>query len=201
MNDRLRFVVVLTLITALSGLALGITERCTRQPITEQHRRQQLQALRAVLPEVDNAPNQDAVTPAGQTPHGALSPPTTYYRGRRQGAIVAIAFQVTAHNGYGGPITMMVGVAPNGRLLGVKILQQNETPGLGNRIEEKTFLEQFMGKGLTEWRWRVSKDGGDCDQISGATISSRAVVAGLAAGLASYRQQAAMILAPPGVQP
>lgn len=201
MNDRLRYVLVLTLITALSGLVLGTTERCTRQPITEQYRRQQLQALRAVLPKVDNAPDRDTVTPAMQASDDAPSPPTTYYRGRRGGQIVAIAFQVVAANGYGGPIRMMVGVAPNGELIGLEILQQNETPGLGNRVEEEPFRTQFMGKGLPASRWKVTKDGGDFDQISGATISSRAVVEGLAAGLQGFLRHRALILADTEVQP
>ena len=158
MNDRLRYILVLTLITALSGLVLGTTERCTRQPIKEQYRRQQLQALRAVLPEVDNAPDRDTVTPAMQASAGAPSPPITYYLGRRRGKIVAVAFQVVAANGYGGPIRMMVGVAPSGKLLGVEILQQNETPGLGNRVEEEIFRAQFMGKELSASRWKVTKD-------------------------------------------
>lgn len=201
MNDRLRYVLVLTLITALSGLVLGTTERCTRQPITEQYRHQQQQALRAVLPEVDNAPDRDAVTPAIQASAGAPSSPTTYYRGRRRGQIVGIAFQVVAGNGYAGPIRMMVGVTPAGELLGLEILQQNETPGLGNRVEEEGFRSQFMGKGRADSRWKVTKDGGDFDQISGATISSRAVVEALSAGLEGYLNHRAIILADPGVQP
>ncbi len=201
MNDRLRYVLVLTLITALSGLVLGTTEHCTRQPIKEQYRHQQLQALRTVLPEVDNAPDRDTVTPAMQSSTGAPSTPTTYYRGRRRGEIVAIAFQVEAAHGYGGPIRMMVGVAPSGELLGLAILQQNETPGLGNRIEEEGFRAQFLGKGLTASRWKVTKDGGDFDQISGATISSRAVVEGLSAGLEGYLRHKTIILTAPTVQP
>ena len=201
MNDRLRYVLVLTLITALSGLVLGTTEHCTRQPITQQYRRQQLQALRTVLPEVDNAPDRDTVTPPMQASAGAPSTPTTYYRGRQRGEIVAIAFQVVAAHGYGGPIRMMVGVAPSGELLGLAILQQSETPGLGTRIEEEGFRAQFLGKGLTAVRWKVTKDGGDFDQISGATISSRAVVEGLSAGIESYLRHKAMILTAPTVQP
>ncbi|ABA87522.1 ion-translocating NADH:ferredoxin oxidoreductase complex Rnf, FMN-binding membrane protein subunit RnfG [Syntrophotalea carbinolica DSM 2380] len=201
MSEGVRFMLVLTLITALSGLLLGVTERCTRQPIIEQHARQQRTALGAVLPAVDNTPDKDTVTlPAEPADHDA-SQPTIYYRGRRQGRIVGIAFKVVAQKGYGGPISMMVGVAPDGTLLGLEILHQTETPGLGNRIEEPAFRQRFLGKGLTGYRWRVRKDGGDFDQISGATISSRAVVAGLAEGLQKYRSQAALILADTGAQP
>jgi electron transport complex protein RnfG len=119
----------------------------------------------------------------------------TYYLGRRQGRLVGVAFEVVAEKGYGGPIALMVGVAPDGTVLHLEVLAQSETPGLGNRIEEVGFRRQFAGKRLAEARWRVKKDGGDFDQLSGATISSRAVVEALAAGLRTYRRHAADILA------
>jgi electron transport complex protein RnfG len=201
MKEGLRFVLVLTMITALSGLVLGTTERCTRIPIAEQHARQQRMALRAVLPTVDNAPNEDVVTLTEKPDTGDEPLTTTYFRGRRAGQIVGIAFQIEAKKGYGGPIRMMVGIAPDGTLLGLEILQQNETPGLGNRIEEPVFRQRFIGKGISGYRWQVRKDGGAFDQISGATISSRAVVAGLAEGLRRYQKHAAAILADNGAQP
>jgi electron transport complex protein RnfG len=201
MKEGLRFVLVLTMITALSGLVLATTERCTRVPIAEQHARQQRKALRAVLPAVDNTPKDDSVTLTDASGKEGSPQKTTYYRGRQQGRIVGVAFQIVAENGYGGPIRMMVGVAPDGSLLGMAILHQSETPGLGNRIKEPAFRRQFIGKGLSGYRWRVRKDGGDFDQLSGATISSRAVVAGLAEGLKKYRDHAKAILSSSGAKP
>lgn len=196
MKETLRFVLVLTAITALSGLVLGLTEKCTREPIALQNAQQQRTALLAVLPPIDNAPDRDVIMP-----DDGQSPRISYYRGRRDGKIVGVAFVVVAEKGYGGPITMMVGVTPGGTLTGLEILGQNETPGLGNRIAEPDFRRSFIGRGLDDYRWRVRKDGGDFDQISGATISSRAVVESLATGLQRYRDRAAIILEKPGGTP
>lgn len=196
MKESLRYVVILTLITSLSGLLLGVTERCTREPIEKQQAGQQLAALRAVLPPVDNAPDEDSVTLADGSARR-----TVYYRGRRQGRIVGVAFRVTSDKGYAGPIAIMIGVAPDGTLTGLEILQQNETPGLGNRIVASEFRDLFVGKKLNGYRWRVRKDGGDFDQISGATISSRAVVEGVAEGLERFRRHAGVILADSGERP
>jgi electron transport complex protein RnfG len=109
-----------------------------------------------------------------------------------------VAFEVVAEKGYGGPIVLMVGVAPDGTVFRLEVLAQNETPGLGNRIEEPDFRQQFAGKSLAAARWQVKKDGGDFDQLSGATISSRAVVEALAAGLRTYHRHAAEIIAEGG---
>jgi electron transport complex protein RnfG len=198
MREWLRFLLVLPLITAAAGLLLGGTERCTRAPIAAQHRQQRLQALRAVLPAVDNAPDRDVLTlSCGRDAQGKECT-VTYYLGRRQGQLVGVAFEVVAEKGYGGPIVLMVGVAPDGTVFRLEVLAQNETPGLGNRIEEPDFRQQFAGKSLAAARWQVKKDGGDFDQLSGATISSRAVVEALAAGLRTYHRHAAEIIAEGG---
>ncbi|MDD5382526.1 MAG: FMN-binding protein [Candidatus Margulisbacteria bacterium] len=77
--------------------------------------------------------------------------------------------------GYGGPIEMLVGVDPVGKVSGVKILSQRETPGLGANIVKPKFLDQFKGKSLKD----PLEPKKDIDAITGATISSRAVCVGV----------------------
>ena len=91
--------------------------------------------------------------------------------------------------GYSSTIAIMVGVDVNGAITGVKILSQQETPGLGARIEEirhgekyPWFTRQFKGKTASD-AIIVTKDGGDIDAITGATISSRAVSSAVKRGL------------------
>ncbi len=77
---------------------------------------------------------------------------------------------------------------PDGTVHAIEILSHAETPGLGDKIEEGWFKEQFPGKTLDNIDWRVKKDGGDFDQIAGATISPRAVVGAVRRGLDFYQE-------------
>ncbi|MFK8031185.1 MAG: electron transport complex subunit RsxG [Gammaproteobacteria bacterium] len=93
----------------------------------------------------------------------------------------AAVFQVTAQNGYSGPIRLLVGIYADGRLAGVRVASHRETPGLGDKIEARNtdWILQFNGRSLrdpSEAEWLVKKDGGNFDQITGATVSPRAVV-------------------------
>jgi electron transport complex protein RnfG len=102
---------------------------------------------------------------------------------------------VVAPDGYSGNIEVMVGVDPEGTVHGLEILSHAETPGLGDKIEARWFKEQFAGKNLDNADWRVKKDGGAFDQITGATISPRAVVNAVRGGLEFFREHRQQILA------
>lgn len=80
---------------------------------------------------------------------------------------------VTYVSGYGGQIQVMTGITLDGKVSGVNILEMNETPGLGAKAKESSFLAQY--KGSADSNMSVTKDGGSIDAISGATITSRAV--------------------------
>lgn len=187
MKDISRLALVLTIIAVGAGLILSLVEGMTREPIAEQRRLETLKALKAVLPPIDNAPDADTVSMVtGQDKKGReLS--RTFYRGRKENTLAGVAFKVTAPDGYSGNIEIMVGITPEGMVTGVEILTHAETPGLGSKIVEPWFKEQFRGKGLENYDWRVKKDGGQFDQITGATISPRAVVTAVKAGLEFYR--------------
>ncbi len=189
---------VLTLITAGAGLVLSLVEAVTREPIAEQRRLETLRALQAVLPEVDNSPDADTVSlPVGKDRKGQ-DVLRTFYRGRSNGALAGVAFKVTSPEGYSGNIDIMVGVTPGGTVTGIEILSHSETPGLGDKIEQEEFTRQFKGKTLESADWRVKKDGGEFDQITGATISPRAVVSAVSKGLAFYQKNRKEITAAEG---
>jgi electron transport complex protein RnfG len=181
----------------LSALILSLVESATRAPIAEQRRLQMVKALKAVLPEIDNQPDTDSVTLAAGTNAKGKPVERTFYRGRQQGALVGVAFKVIAPDGYSGNIEIMAGVDPQGTVTGIEILSSSETPGLGARISEPAFKGQFAGKSLDNADWRVKKDGGSFDQITGATISPRAVVKALKEGLEFFKQHRDAIVAAP----
>ena len=188
-----RLVITLTIIAACAGLVLSLVEQVTRAPIAEQRRQEMLRALQSVLPAFDNAPDSDTVELIlGQDKRGR-DLVRTFYRGRSQGELSGIAFKVTAPDGYSGNIDIMLGIRPDGTVQGIEILTHNETPGLGDKIELPSFRAQFAGKNLDSADWRVRKDGGEFDQLTGATISPRAIVGAVRAGLEFYRDKRAEI--------
>lgn len=97
---------------------------------------------------------------------------------------VAALFAVTAPDGYAGPIRILLGVDMNGVVTGLRILEHRETPGLGDKIEESKsdWVYQFNGKSLGNpdiEQWSIRRDGGDFDQLSGASVTPRAVIAAI----------------------
>lgn len=180
MKETLRLVVVLTLICVIAGVLLAWVNTLSAGPIAEAQRAERMQAITLVLPPYDNAPDSNvaAVEYKGRT--------WSFYVARSNGAYAGAAFESTSRNGYGGNITVMVGVNANGKVHGIEILEQKETPGLGARIEDKGFRNRFEGRDIRSTTWAVKKDRGDIDQITAATISSRAVVEAVREGLDAY---------------
>jgi len=199
MRGILKLVVVLTLIAAGSALILSLVESVTREPIAEQRRQETLRALKAVLPAIDNDPAAETVTLSIGKDRKGKDIFRTFYLGRKEGALTSSAFSVTATEGYGGNIVVMVGVDTDGKVTGIEILSHMETPGLGDKITQAWFKEQFKGKSLESADWRVKKDGGEFDQITGATISPRAVVSAVRDGLDFYKTHSKEILQGTGV--
>ena len=198
MKELSRLVLVLTLIAAGAGLILSMVERATREPIAEQRRQETLRALSAVLPPADNSPDEDTVSLVVGKDRRDRDIERVFYRGRKDGEVSGIAFQVVAPDGYSGNIAIMVGIDPAGTVSGVEILSHAETPGLGDKITEPWFKQMFKGKTLDNADWRVKKDGGEFDQITGATISPRAVVGAIHRGLEFFKTHKDQVLAASG---
>ncbi len=137
-----------------------------------------------------------------QTEHAPNShEPLPVYRATQQGEISALAFRQIANDGYGGPIQLLLGIDPNGTLLGVRVLSHKETPGLGDKIEraKSDWIESFKGRSLDDpshAKWTVKKQGGQFDQFTGATITPKAVILGVKAGLQFFERHRHSLLAP-----
>lgn len=103
------------------------------------------------------------------------------YRVYSAGEPVAALFVVTARDGYAGPIRVLVGVRMDGGVTGVRIVSHRETPGLGDRIDQSRsdWVYQFDGRSLGNpdvGGWALEVDGGDFDQLTGASVTPRAVI-------------------------
>jgi len=105
----------------------------------------------------------------------------TVYRVYADDTPIAALFVVSARDGFSGPIELLVGVHANGTVTGVRVLKHRETPGLGDLIEasKSDWILQFVGKSLGEppaAAWAIKRDGGEFDQLTGASITPRAVI-------------------------
>jgi len=143
---------------------------------------QHLAQLTAILGDVtyDNDPLSDIVSVHDPELLGSEEP-LVAHRVRRGGEAVAVLVNAVAPDGYAGPIRLIVAVDAQGRLLGVRVVEHRETPGLGDLIDERRsdWIHGFDGRSLGDppvARWQVRKDGGDFDQFTGATITPRVIV-------------------------
>ncbi len=115
-----------------------------------------------------------------------LDEPSTAYLARQAGVASALVFEAVAPDGYSGKIRLLIAVAADGTLLGVRVTQHKETPGLGDYIDprkdknkERPWIRQFDGLSLVsvaDSQWRVRKDQGRFDAVAGATVTPRAVI-------------------------
>jgi electron transport complex protein RnfG len=169
-------------IFAIAGTSLvAFTHTATKARIAANERETLLRTLHALVPPetIDNDMVLDTLEVNDQEQLGA--PLTTVYRGRKQGAPVAAVLTSLVPNGYSGPIKLLVAVRYDGSLGGVRVISHKETPGLGDKVEERRsdWIHSFTGKSLGNppvEKWKVKRDGGVFDQFTGATITPRAIV-------------------------
>ncbi|MCD6379154.1 RnfABCDGE type electron transport complex subunit G [bacterium] len=179
MKEIFRLTLILTVITAVSAGVLAFVNQKTEQPVKKALSEQKMKAVRNVLPSFDNELIKDRV----------FVPDTTgdtieVFRGKKGGKINGVAFSVVSHDGYSGDIEFLVGVDPDGVIQGIEILKHAETPGLGARIQSDEFRSLFKNHSIDNTGvWKVKKDGGVFKEITGATISSRAVTGATLKGL------------------
>lgn len=173
---------LLTLFAILGGGLVAYSYQITHKQIKANERAALLQNLNTLIPKekYDNDLFHDVI----QIQHQALlgtEEPVMIYRARHQGKPVAVVLTTTAPHGYNGPIKLLIGINYEGIIAGVRVISHQETPGLGDLIElrRSDWILSFKGRSLqnpTATGWKVKRDGGVFDQMTGATITPRAVV-------------------------
>ncbi len=192
MTSTWRLVAVLAGICMVAGFSLAGIYEVTKEPIAYQKKLEVIRSLEAVLPGKTVDPDSfylDLTREDGASVRVFRAP------GAEGKEVAGAAFEVVAPDGYSGNIYIMMGVLPNGELGGIEILSHAETPGLGSLIVNDWFKDLFKGRSLENTNFKVKKDGGDIDQITGATISPRAVTGAVEKGLIWFRDNRDTVLA------
>ncbi len=190
MNKIIKNTIILTLITVISGLGLGLVYEITAGPISQAQEEAKKKAWKEVFPETadDDFKAEDVDKKAADKAIRELGVKATIDEvcmAGEDGYIIT----ATDKEGYGGDIQITVGITTDGTVSGISILSISETAGLGMKAKEPAFYEQYKGKQTD--KFVVSKDGGSgepIDALSGATITSRAVTGAVNAALGYYQE-------------
>jgi electron transport complex protein RnfG len=174
--------ILLWLFAAAGTGLVALTFEATEEQIVENERQALLRKLHALIPPQEF--NNDLLETTRQLPSSeslGTEEPTTAYVARRDGEPVAVVLNPVAPEGYNGAIELLVGIYADGQVAGVRVTKHRETPGLGDAIDESRsdWIQGFEGHALGQparERWAVTKDDGAFDALTGATITSRAVV-------------------------
>lgn len=159
----------LTLIALVSSALLGFVYEVTKEPIALSNLNKKLDAIKQVVPEFNNNPNDEMfLLPTGEGDSLEI------YPAKKDDVIIGYAVNTYTNSGFSGNIKLMAGFKPDGSILNISVLEHKETPGLGTKMADPEFKDQFNDKNPAEFELRVKKDGGPVDAITAATISSRA---------------------------
>ncbi|NLI72953.1 MAG: RnfABCDGE type electron transport complex subunit G [Bacteroidales bacterium] len=184
-------VLSLSLIAVFAGLTLASVYTLTKEPIALSKQAKQQNAIREVLPafkRLDEAEKVKVATGDSLEMYKAYGNNDTF---------LGAAVETVSHNGYSGDIKLMVGFDVKGNIINYSVLEQMETPGLGTKIVDwfrtETRNQSIIGKNPVKNNLTVSKDGGEIDAITAATISSRAFLEAVQNAYDAYAENSDML--------
>ena len=178
---------------------VAVTNSLTRSTIIEQEQAQLLAVLNELLPDhTHDEPLYEHCVLVESPQYLGSASPLPVFTAVKGGEVQGHAIEAIAPDGYSGEIKLVVGVNADGALSGVRVLNHNETPGLGDKIELKKsdWLLDFDGQqlnGAEDPRWAVRNDGGQFDAFTGATITPRAVVGAVRRVLLMVNEQPGLL--------
>ncbi|MGB0895587.1 MAG: electron transport complex subunit RsxG [Parashewanella sp.] len=181
-NPIIKNGLVLALFAMLCTGLVAFIDKATEQKIEQQKQAQRLKVLSQIVPSSihDNKLTASCTLISAPNVLGTDEAQQAFIA-KKDGKATAIAIETIAPDGYNGKIKLVMAVNEQGRLLGVRTLTHNETPGLGDKIEltKSDWVLSFVNKYISNNNrktWKVKKDGGAFDQFTGATITPRAYV-------------------------
>ncbi len=173
---------ILAVIAAVCTSLVALTYSGTKDRIVANEQAWLEQSLKPALAGVEYDNNLIETTLTIALPHELPgNEPVLVYRALFNSEPVAALFVVTALDGFSGPIKLLIGIEAEGTATAVRVLKHHETPGLGDFIDstKSDWIDQFEDRSLSDpdrLLWALSRDGGEFDQVTGASITSRAVL-------------------------
>ncbi|MCM1176731.1 MAG: RnfABCDGE type electron transport complex subunit G [Clostridium sp.] len=167
---------LLVICLVCSALLAGVYA-LTKAPIDAAAAAKTNNAIAQVVPPFDGEPVMETVQVAGND--------YVYYVVTKDGKVAGYAIQASS-SGFGGTLSLMVGMTASGEIFNTSVLSHSETPGLGAKCTEPAFADQFKGFNPSQKKLAVKKDGGDVDAITASTITSRAYCVALENAVAAY---------------
>jgi electron transport complex protein RnfG len=192
MKDSVKMVAALVVFATVACVGLAVVYDKTKPVIEENTQKKTKAAQEELFPDADSF---ETITGKIASPSGVAF--GEEFAAKKGNSIIGVVINASSE-GFNGPVTALVGVSADGKITGVNILVNTETPGLGlhasnpsyyvdKPAKTKTFYGQFTGKS-TNSKLSVDKDGGEIIAITAATITSRAVTKLVAAALESGAQ-------------
>jgi len=196
----IRSVIGLSIFAVITAGLIAITQVNTKDIILEQINIARSKALLEIVPLSEH--NNDMLTDSfwlEATEALGLGEKSEAFMAKQDGVPTTIILPVVAPEGYSGPIRLIVGIDTSGKIKGVRVIKHKETPGLGDKIDLKKsdWILDFEDKSLLNTstdQWKVKKDGGVFDQLTGATITPRAIVKAVHQALVFYREHQVALL-------
>jgi electron transport complex protein RnfG len=197
MNRRARSILLLSSVTALALAGCLAWQHWTAGPIHEAQRRMQEREWLAVLPQAATTTSHSR--PLALTDNQVATQPAAGRLSRQPGQQARRRHAAQRGAGYAGPIELVIAINIQGRLIGLRVLRQQESPGLGDQLVNpaRHWLDQFIGKAHDappEQAWALKRDRGAFDQLAGATVTSRAVIDAVQDALRYFDQHRTSLL-------
>lgn len=178
----INMVLTLLVIAGIASLALGGVFNLTKEPIRLAKLAKAEAAIKAVVPDFDSLNSFKYMPESGKDS-------LIFHQAYKNNELVGTAVSTYSNNGYDPTqIQIMVGFLPGGAISNTKVVQHKETPGLGTKMSDPSFKDQFMGQNPASFDLRVKKDGGEVDAITAATITSRAFSEAIERAYNSYQK-------------
>ena len=196
MNKIIKNTLILTAITVVSGLLLGVVYNVTKEPIAQAQENTKQAAYRAVLADASSFETLDfdaESTLSLLTENGYTSDTITEVAEGKDnsGETIGYVISVQSSEAYDGTLDLSVGIATDGTVKGVEMLSISETAGLGMKADEAEFKDQYKDKNVENFTVTKTGEDGDnmIDAISGATITSNAVTNAVNSALVYYQNE------------
>ena len=196
MNKIIKNTLILTAITVVSGLLLGVVYNVTKEPIAQAQENTKQEAYRAVLADASSFETVDFDAESALsllTENGYTSDTITEVAEGKDnsGETIGYVISVQSSEAYDGTLDLSVGIATDGTVKGVEMLSISETAGLGMKADEAEFKDQYKDKNVESFTVTKTGEDGDnmIDAISGATITSNAVTNAVNSALVYYQNE------------